>query len=224
MSYGEFLNSTTYKSVYHLADGDNANGDSSLDLTLSNTTTAVGKFGTCQQTTGDNGVLTCASEFGITKTSGFTYHIWYKHTSSGEYDTGSYILFHGISSQLMAPSIIWEENNTRLYCPLYTTGPIVSPWTMNTTSFDLFTFTYTSAGYVSIYVNSSFLGTKYEVPTGTSPDTARFSLGSYLWDAPRRRYINGYYDETIVCNYPWTDAEIKKYYNQAKGRINPGMV
>lgn len=225
MSYGEFLPSTKYLAVYHLADGDNANGNAAYDLTLSNTTVVDGKFGSALKTSSNNGVITWTGTCGITPTTGFTYHLWYKHVSSGEYTTGSYILTHGINKAYnQAACLIWAENTSTITWDWNVAGVAISSWTMNTTSFDLYSMTWANGGLGSFYVNGKFLGSKSGTPAGTSTATERFNLGSYLWDPPRRRYVNGIFDECIIEARPWTYQEIKLYYEQAKGRINPRII
>lgn len=227
MSYAEALPSKKYSAVYQLSDTSDFSGNGRTLTISGGGGYVIGKFNNCRQTTSNSGVISIADGMGINPTvTGYTYSIWYKHTSSGEYNNGSYILNHGFAAYNCAPSIIWVETTGKMLGGLLSNvsnNPVSVTYTPSTAKFELHTLVYTGTR-TQYYINSRLMGDNAETTSGTQAITTRFNLGSYLSDTPRRRYINGYFDEVIVEARPWTAGEIKKYYENCMGCLRPIII
>jgi len=221
---GSWFDETGLVAYYKFQNTGDDSSSSGYNLTTAATgeSYVAGKFSTAINTSLNTAVISVTGTMGITTATGFTYSVWYRHTTDGEYNTASYILQHALPGMTITPSMIWIGTTSSLLLGIFP-PTVSSPVSFVTVMTNVWRHIVVAWGndVTRVYLDGCQKGVdQSELTSGvTAGYVSRFNLASYLSDAPRRRWINGDFDETLVFSRAWTAGEVAKYYENSKGQF-----
>ena len=220
------------KGYYKLeSDGTDYSGNG-YTATGSGTPTYVsGKFGKCTSLArASSQFLIVNSTLGITS-GAITMSAWVNFTGAPAdntyygicghaWNTANYVFYRVLYAKIsgVTQMIAWRSfaaNN----------GPAVAA-TLTAGTWYHVVETYDNTN-VNLYLNGRLLGSVADSGQGTGGPiggiSSEFVIGQTDIVAYGNKYWNGLIDEVIVHNTAWSAQDVRRYYNQAKGRFAPSI-
>ena len=232
MGLGELPARTTMRAYYKLENVNDSSGNSATLTNIGSLTFAAAKFGNGLNTAGVSakGLTRTTNILSASAVPNITVSFWFRLTntanvgvarrffeiigSNGSSSATYMACYFGITLGVLRVGV--NSQLTGVTC-----ATVTSIEAANTTKWYHAVVVKSETTTLSLYINGKLVNSA----TGTGTDTATGTTGTYkmiVGNAYTLTYPSyGVTDEMIIEERVWSASEVRKYYNQAKGRTSP---